>query len=104
MNVESRLKELIGEPAGPAAHRPFAQRPGGDRPAPLDPLGRRPAGRPAAPVQRALIDQAEAGADLVMPGYTHLQAAQPVTFGHHMLAYVEMFGATADAWRTRASG
>src|SRR3546814_6870323 len=43
-------------------------------------------------LQAALIAQAEAEADTVMPGYTHLQAAQPVTFGHHMLAYVEMVG------------
>src|SRR5258706_5681951 len=38
-----------------------------------------------------LLDQAEAHADLVMPGFTHLQVAQPVTFGHHLLAYFEMF-------------
>jgi argininosuccinate lyase len=40
---------------------------------------------------RALLAQAEAGADWVMPGFTHLQTAQPVTWGHHMMAYVEMF-------------
>jgi argininosuccinate lyase len=40
---------------------------------------------------RALLTQAEAGADWVMPGFTHLQTAQPVTWGHHMMAYVEMF-------------
>ena len=40
----------------------------------------------------ALVDRAEAEADTVMPGYTHLQAAQPVTFGHHLMAYVEMLG------------
>ncbi|HAL77024.1 MAG TPA: argininosuccinate lyase, partial [Rhodobacteraceae bacterium] len=40
----------------------------------------------------ALIAQAEQGADWVMPGFTHLQTAQPVTWGHHMMAYVEMFG------------
>jgi argininosuccinate lyase len=39
---------------------------------------------------RALLAQAEAGAGMVMPGFTHLQVAQPVTWGHHMLAYVEM--------------
>ncbi|MBY0431875.1 MAG: argininosuccinate lyase, partial [Rhodospirillales bacterium] len=43
-------------------------------------------------LQAALIDKAEAHAGTVMPGFTHLQAAQPVTFGHHMLAYVEMIG------------
>jgi argininosuccinate lyase len=40
---------------------------------------------------RALLGQAEAGADWIMPGFTHLQTAQPVTWGHHMMAYVEMF-------------
>ncbi|HSG56325.1 MAG TPA: argininosuccinate lyase, partial [Paracoccaceae bacterium] len=44
-----------------------------------------------AALQAALLGQADAGADWVMPGFTHLQTAQPVTWGHHMLAYVEMF-------------
>ena len=39
----------------------------------------------------ALVDQADKHADVIMPGFTHLQSAQPVTFGHHMLAYAEMF-------------
>jgi argininosuccinate lyase len=43
-----------------------------------------------ATLERALLDQAERHAALVMPGFTHLQVAQPVTFGHHLLAYVEM--------------
>jgi argininosuccinate lyase len=47
-------------------------------------------------LQGALLDQAEAGADWVMPGFTHLQSAQPVTWGHHMMAYVEMFGRDAS--------
>jgi argininosuccinate lyase len=42
-------------------------------------------------VQRALLDQAERHASTVMPGFTHMQVAQPVTFGHHLLAYFEMF-------------
>jgi len=46
----------------------------------------------AQDLQAALIAQAEAHADTVMPGFTHLQAAQPVTLGHHLLAYVEMLG------------
>jgi argininosuccinate lyase len=46
----------------------------------------------ARALQAALIDQADAHAATVMPGYTHLQAAQPVTLGHHLLAYVEMIG------------
>jgi argininosuccinate lyase len=43
-------------------------------------------------LQAALIDKAERHADSIMPGFTHLQAAQPVTLGHHLLAYVEMLG------------
>ena len=43
-----------------------------------------------AALERALVDQAERHAALIMPGFTHLQVAQPVTFGHHLLAYVEM--------------
>jgi argininosuccinate lyase len=42
-------------------------------------------------LQRALVDVAERNAEVVMPGFTHLQVAQPVSFGHHLLAYVEMF-------------
>ncbi|MCI4054026.1 lyase family protein, partial [Klebsiella pneumoniae] len=41
-------------------------------------------------LQTALLDLAEQNAETVMPGFTHLQVAQPVSFGHHMLAYVEM--------------
>ena len=57
--------------------------------------------RALAALQLALARKAEAHADLVMPGFTHLQPAQPVTFGHHLLAYVEMLardrGRFADA-------
>ncbi|HJV61209.1 MAG TPA: argininosuccinate lyase, partial [Albitalea sp.] len=49
-----------------------------------------------AELQTSLLDLAEANADTVMPGFTHLQVAQPVTFGHHMLAYVEMLGRDAE--------
>jgi len=52
-------------------------------------------------LQAVLVEQAEANADTIMPGFTHLQTAQPVTLGHHLLAYVEMFerdaGRFADA-------
>src|SRR6185437_8208445 len=41
-------------------------------------------------LQKALVAQAEAHAETIMPGFTHMQPAQPVTFGHHCLAYVEM--------------
>ncbi len=49
-----------------------------------------------AALQRALVGLAEAHADTIMPGFTHLQVAQPVTFGHHLLAYVEMFARDAE--------
>ncbi len=91
MNVESRLKEIIGEPAG----RLHTGRSRNDQVANdfkmwvRDQLDAAIGGIDA--LTAALLDQAEAGADMVMPGFTHLQVAQPVTWGHHMLAYVEMF-------------
>ncbi|MBB6210752.1 argininosuccinate lyase [Novispirillum itersonii] len=92
MNVESRLKELIGEPAG----RLHTARSRNDQVATDFRLWVRDAtDRAQAQLKAlitALIGQAERHAATVMPGFTHLQAAQPVTFGHHMLAYVEMFG------------
>src|SRR5690606_33549292 len=47
-------------------------------------------------LQRALLATAEQHAATIMPGFTHLQVAQPVTFGHHLLAYVEMFARDAE--------
>jgi len=47
-------------------------------------------------LQKVLVELAEAHADTIMPGFTHLQTAQPVTFGHHLLAYVEMFERDMD--------
>jgi len=92
MNVEARLSELIGEPAG----RLHTARSRNDQVATDFRLWVRDAidslERGLTELQRALIDQAEANAATIMPGYTHLQAAQPVTFGHHMMAYVEMLG------------
>ncbi len=91
MNVESRLKEIIGEPAG----RLHTGRSRNDQVATdfklwvRDQIDASIAGLSA--LMAALVDQAEAGADTVMPGFTHLQVAQPVTWGHHMMAYVEMF-------------
>jgi argininosuccinate lyase len=91
MNVEARLKDLIGEPAG----RLHTGRSRNDQVATdfklwvRDQLDAVDAALTA--VMQALLGQAEAGADWVMPGFTHLQVAQPVTWGHHMLAYVEMF-------------
>ncbi len=92
MNVEARLKEVIGEPAG----RLHTGRSRNDQVATdfklwvRDQLDAAADGLKA--LIRALLAQAEAGADWVMPGFTHLQTAQPVTWGHHMMAYVEMFG------------
>jgi argininosuccinate lyase len=47
-------------------------------------------------LQQALVDQAERHADTILPGFTHLQVAQPVSFGHHLMAYVEMFERDAE--------
>ena len=92
MNVEARLKELIGEAAG----RLHTARSRNDQAVTDFRLWVRDAidglDGQVRDLQEALIGQAEAHADAVMPGYTHLQAAQPVTLGHHLLAYVEMFG------------
>src|SRR5690554_3537571 len=92
MNVEARLRELIG----PAAGRLHTARSRNDQVATdfrlwvRDALDQLDEG--LADLQAALLDLAEKEAATVMPGYTHLQAAQPVTFGHHLLAYVEMIG------------
>ena len=103
MNVESRLKELIGTPAG----RLHTARSRNDQVATdfrlyvrdrIDALD-----ESLARLQLALVAKAETHAATVMPGFTHLQPAQPVTFGHHLLAYVEMLardrGRFADARR-----
>ncbi len=90
MNVEARLKELIGEPAG----RLHTARSRNDQVATdlrlwvRDAIDSLDAGLKA--YQRALVAKAAGHAATVMPGFTHLQTAQPVTFGHHLLAYVEM--------------
>ncbi len=77
----------------PPAHRALAQRPGRDRLPPV--RARRASTRSTtgcAACSARSSRKAEAHAATVMPGFTHLQPAQPVTFGHHLLAYVEMFG------------
>ena len=92
MNVEARLKEVIGEPAG----RLHTGRSRNDQVATDFKLWVRDQFDAAEGALIALINallvQADAGAGWVMPGFTHLQTAQPVTWGHHMMAYVEMFG------------
>jgi argininosuccinate lyase len=90
MNVESRLGELIG----PAAGRLHTARSRNDQVATdfrlyvRDTIDATDAA--LAAFQRALVERAIEHAGTVMPGFTHLQSAQPVTFGHHLLAYVEM--------------
>ncbi|GAB4069152.1 argininosuccinate lyase [Ancylobacter sonchi] len=92
MNVESRLATLLGAPAG----RLHTARSRNDQVATdfrlyvrdtIDTLDTQ-----IADLQQALSEKALAHAATVMPGFTHLQTAQPVTFGHHLLAYVEMLG------------
>ncbi|MEE8500986.1 MAG: argininosuccinate lyase, partial [Kiloniellales bacterium] len=92
MNIEARLAELIGEPAG----RLHTARSRNDQVATDFRLWVRAAtdtlDGQLHELQAALIEQAEEHTATVMPGFTHLQAAQPVTLGHHLLAYVEMLG------------
>ncbi len=91
LNVESRLTEIVGE----AGKRLHTGRSRNDQVAVdfrlwvRDQCDAAIAGLTG--LMRAFVAQAEAGADWVMPGFTHLQTAQPVTWGHHMMAYVEMF-------------
>jgi argininosuccinate lyase len=90
MNVESRLAELIGEAAG----RLHTARSRNDQVATDFRLWMRDTvdaiDAALSGFQRALAEKAMTHAATVMPGFTHLQTAQPVTFGHHLLAYVEM--------------
>jgi len=90
MNVESRLAEVIG----PAAGRLHTARSRNDQVATDFKLWVRDTideiDQALGRYQRALVDRAIEHAATVMPGFTHLQTAQPVTFGHHLLAYVEM--------------
>lgn len=92
MNVEARLKDIIGEPAG----RLHTARSRNDQVATDFKLYVRDTIDSfivqIKTLQLEMIKRAEEEADTVMPGFTHLQSAQPVTFGHHMMAYVEMLG------------
>ncbi|HAL84269.1 MAG TPA: argininosuccinate lyase [Rhodobiaceae bacterium] len=90
LNIEARLTDMIG----PAAGRLHTARSRNDQVATdfrlfvrdsLDHLAAQ-----TTALMRALAQQAETHAALIMPGFTHLQPAQPVTYGHHLLAYVEM--------------
>lgn len=99
LNVEARLKERIGEAGG----RLHTGRSRNDQVATDFRLWVR--GRAdlfdhlLTDLMTALVDQADGHADTIMPGFTHLQSAQPVTFGHHMMAYVEMFARDRDRFR-----
>jgi argininosuccinate lyase len=103
MNIESRLKELIGAAAG----RLHTARSRNDQVAVDFKLYLRDCAdaleAALADLQTALALKARDHADVILPGFTHLQVAQPVTFGHHLLAYVEMLardrGRFADARR-----
>jgi argininosuccinate lyase len=92
MNIEARLKTLIGDAAG----RLHTARSRNDQVATDLRLWVRQQcddiDGALADLQHALMAQAEQHADTLMPGYTHMQTAQPVTFGHHLMAYVEMIG------------
>jgi argininosuccinate lyase len=92
LNIEARLAELIGPPAG----RLHTARSRNDQVVTDFRLWVRAACEHAdsglLALQRALLAQAEKHVETIMPGFTHMQVAQPVTFGHHLLAYVEMFG------------
>lgn len=91
MNVEARLTEIVG----PVAGRLHTARSRNDQVATDFKLWVRDACDQAddalKALQTALVNKSEENADAIMPGFTHLQSAQPVTFGHHMLAYFEMF-------------
>ncbi len=96
LNIEARLTQLIGD----AGKRLHTGRSRNDQVATdvrlwlrdeIEGLGALLIG-----LQRALVDVAAANAQTIMPGFTHLQVAQPVSFGHHMLAYVEMFARDAQ--------
>jgi argininosuccinate lyase len=96
LNIEKRLTDLVGD----AGKRLHTARSRNDQVATdirlwlratIDDLSSL-----LAALQTALVDLAEAHADTIMPGFTHLQVAQPVTFGHHLMAYVEMFARDAE--------
>jgi argininosuccinate lyase len=99
LNIEARLVRLVGD----AGKRLHTGRSRNDQVATDIRLWLRDAIDQALSqlraLQRALVQLAAQHADTVMPGFTHLQVAQPVTFGHHLLAYVEMFGRDAERLR-----
>ena len=96
LNIEARLTQLVGD----AGKRLHTGRSRNDQVATdvrlwlrgeLDLIGEL-----LVDLQKSLVDVAEQNVDVILPGFTHLQVAQPVSFGHHMLAYVEMFSRDAE--------
>jgi argininosuccinate lyase len=96
LNVEARLTQLVGD----AGKRLHTGRSRNDQVATDVRLWLRDEidaiAALLADLQRALVGQAERHVDVILPGFTHLQVAQPVSFGHHLLAYVEMFARDAE--------
>ena len=96
LNIEARLTQLVGD----AGKRLHTGRSRNDQVATDVRLWLRDEidliGGLLVDLQRSLLDVAEANVDVILPGFTHLQVAQPVSFGHHMLAYVEMFSRDAE--------
>lgn len=96
LNIEARLTQLVGD-AGKRLHTGRSRNDQvatdvrlwlrGETDLIIDLLG---------DLQRALVDVAERHVDVILPGFTHLQVAQPVSFAHHLLAYVEMFSRDAE--------
>ena len=96
LNIEARLTQLVGD----AGKRLHTGRSRNDQVATDVRLWLRgeidEIGLLLTALQKALVDVAEVNADTILPGFTHLQVAQPVSFGHHLLAYVEMFARDAE--------
>ena len=96
LNIEARLTQLVGD----AGKRLHTGRSRNDQVATDVRLWLRDEIKTLAALltdlQRALVKLAQANAEVILPGFTHLQVAQPVSFGHHMLAYVEMFSRDAQ--------
>ena len=96
LNIEARLTQLVGD----AGKRLHTGRSRNDQVATDVRLWLRGEmdliGELLVELQKSLVDVAEANADVILPGFTHLQVTQPVSFGHHMLAYVEMFARDAE--------
>ena len=96
LNIEARLTQLVGD----AGKRLHTGRSRNDQVATdvrlwlRDEIGAIQA--LLVELQRALVEVAEKNAEVILPGFTHLQVAQPVSFGHHLLAYVEMFSRDAE--------